>query len=182
MHYIILTGFGLTMGWARLQMDFRYAALYPGSPFVCNGILFYLPPPNLSPFSSRYGNDRHCMLLLYCISSATVLIINLVLLKMAETRPTPVEPAPSMLTHYMIMMAFTMLGIYCSTLVFGPSDKTATPLEGSRDIAYMSCDQVRDDALLPPDIRMYMGTKLRYQFGGVVSNETEHNGCTAVKV
>ena len=82
----------------------------------------------------------------------------------------------------MIMMAFTMLGIYCSTLVFGPSDKIATPLEGSRGTAHMSCDQVRDDALLPPDIRMYMGTKLRYQFGGVVANETEHNGCTAVKV
>ena len=63
------------MGWARLQMDFRYTALYPGSSFFV-GIPFSLPP-NLSPFSSRYGNDRQSLLLLntvlyqqcYCVDS-----------------------------------------------------------------------------------------------------------------
>ena len=90
----------------------------------------------------------------------------------------PREAAPSLMFQGLIAMVCTALGLYCSTLVFGPPQ----PLSGSHDQPPMSCDELAAVAALPSHASSFMGTKLPYQFVGVVKNETTLNSCTAEKV
>lgn len=101
---------------------------------------------------------------------------------MAATRSPAQEPAPSMALQALIMMVFAGLGVLCSTLMFGSPAGVDNSLEASRDSEPVPCPQIQEVARLRPTLRKYMATKLRYQFEGVVTNETEFNGCTATKV